>query len=375
MGTALAAIAIALAVAAIAVNFVIPGPAGPTGSTGATGSQGIQGPQGTPGATGNTGPAGGTGPQGPPGTPGINGSTGPQGPPGPTGIALWAVVYPNGELAYGNGVTGSESLFSDSGNGTYQVNFTQDVSACGYTASLGYANSSGSAPPGTVTVAGRAGVPNGVYVQTSNATGTLTNMSFHLVVQCTWGIWAVVDPSGNLVRGNNAVGVSWQGNGSYAVVFNQNVQNCSFFATLGKTGSFGAVGPGFVTVAGEAFSPDGIFVQTWSLAGSGTNISFHVMAQCSSPTWAVVDSTGALVRGSSSGATGFGGGSFEVDFFQDVQNCAIVVSLGQTGSLGAAPPGSVTTVGRGGNDLGVFVTTYNAAGTLTAESFHIGVFC
>ena len=80
MGKILAAVALALAVAAMAINFVIPGPAGPAGAAGTNGTNGTNGaigpagPAGPTGATGATRPAGPTGAQGPPGPPGPSGN-------------------------------------------------------------------------------------------------------------------------------------------------------------------------------------------------------------------------------------------------------------------------------------------------------------
>jgi len=85
VGKVLGAIAIALAIVAMAVNFVIPGPtgvAGAKGDTGLTGQTGAVGPTGVTGGTGATGPAG---PQGPPGQNGTDGAQGPAGPVGPQG--------------------------------------------------------------------------------------------------------------------------------------------------------------------------------------------------------------------------------------------------------------------------------------------------
>ena len=90
-GKVLGAIAIALAIVALAVNFVIPGAVGPKGDTGAigppgtTGATGPAGPTGLNGATGATGAAGANGTQGPQGPAGQNGTDGAQGPAGPAG--------------------------------------------------------------------------------------------------------------------------------------------------------------------------------------------------------------------------------------------------------------------------------------------------
>ena len=48
--------------------------------------------------------------------------------------------------------------------------------------------------------------------------------------------------------------------------------------------------------------------------------------------------------------------------------------MGTTGA-GSALAGFATTAQLGADPKGVFVATYNAAGTLTAESFHLIVVC
>jgi hypothetical protein len=42
----------------------------------------------------------------------------------------------------------------------------------------------GSSPPGTVTVVGRSGTPNGVYIQTFNQKGHAADLGFHLILAC-----------------------------------------------------------------------------------------------------------------------------------------------------------------------------------------------
>lgn len=60
----LAIVAVVIAVVALALNFVVPGPAGSTGPAGPTGANGAAGSNGAPGPTGPTGPAGAQGPAG-----------------------------------------------------------------------------------------------------------------------------------------------------------------------------------------------------------------------------------------------------------------------------------------------------------------------
>jgi hypothetical protein len=94
---------------------------------------------------------------------------------------LFAVVNSDASLARaGCAGTSSASL----GTGIYQVTFPRNITSCGFVGTIGLSTFSGTTPPGMITVVGRAGNPDAVYVQTSDATGTLTNLGFHLSVQC-----------------------------------------------------------------------------------------------------------------------------------------------------------------------------------------------
>ena len=120
---------------------------------------------------------------------GVNGSPGPtpqnvKGTTGgmpPTSQVMYAVVNADGTKAHGfpkNDVT-STNL----GTGTYEVDFPQDITTCAYQATIGNA-SSGTAPNGFIQVDARAGQIKGVFVETTDTTGTLANRPFHLTVSC-----------------------------------------------------------------------------------------------------------------------------------------------------------------------------------------------
>jgi hypothetical protein len=94
--------------------------------------------------------------------------------------------------------------------------------------------------------------------------------------------------------------------------------------------------------------------------------------------FAVVDSTGNLVRGSSSVVSASADGSpgnYQVIFNKDVSGRAYVATLGETDSVGAVTPGEISVSGLLDNDDGVFIQTANSAGTITASSFHLSVSC
>ncbi len=93
---------------------------------------------------------------------------------------LFAVVKSDGTLARGYGVLSS----APEGTGSYQVLFKRGVRKCAYVVTLGSNTASGPAPIGYAGVVGRNGHVNGVYVQTFNASGTLTASGFHIIVSC-----------------------------------------------------------------------------------------------------------------------------------------------------------------------------------------------
>ena len=66
----------------------------------------------------------------------------------------------------------------------YEVIFNRDVRDCAYVATVGLSGSSGSSLPGEITVVGRAGAPNGVFITTHDSAGGPSDRGFHLAVHC-----------------------------------------------------------------------------------------------------------------------------------------------------------------------------------------------
>ena len=95
------------------------------------------------------------------------------------GGVLFAVVRIDGILVRGKGATGATQL----GTGMYEVDFSRDVTQCGYTATLGDPGAS-SEGPGEISTASLDGNPKGVFVETFNSSGSLTSHDFHLQVAC-----------------------------------------------------------------------------------------------------------------------------------------------------------------------------------------------
>ena len=120
---------------------------------------------------------------------------------------LFASVNLNGTLAHGNGVTGVTHI----GTGQYEVTFSANVRQCAYVATTMNAYSQAL----QVFAAGGHLSADGVYVETKNQGGGLTDGPFNLVVDCGLPGWsyAVVGSTANLVRSTPGATLSTLGAG------------------------------------------------------------------------------------------------------------------------------------------------------------------
>lgn len=180
--------------------------------------------------------------------------------------------------------------------------------------------------------------------------------------------FAVVSSSGGLAR-SSGVSSSYQvATGQYQVNFTTIQYGCSYTADLGTTAA-GTQSAGSVKVSSPPTGGVGANVTTFNATGSAANESFHIVASCPGGLYASVTASGTFSSGA--GVTHSdqqGTGAYEVIFNTDVSGCAYVASL-SSGS------GSATVASRAGNLDGVWVNTYNSAGTLTNESFQVTVTC
>lgn len=99
----------------------------------------------------------------------------------PTAQTFYAVVNADGSLARGFGVVSSRAV-TEIQAGSYEVIFSQDVTGSAYIATIGDAGNLIIPPPGQVSVVGRFGNANGVFLQTRDSAGSPTNLGFHLAV-------------------------------------------------------------------------------------------------------------------------------------------------------------------------------------------------
>jgi hypothetical protein len=90
---------------------------------------------------------------------------------------------------------------------------------------------------------------------------------------------AVISDAGATVRGRGVASSAQTGTGQYQVIFDRDVRQCAYFATLGDESASGP-GTGQIAVTSAATSVNGVRVVTRDSAGTQANRSFHVLVSC-----------------------------------------------------------------------------------------------
>jgi hypothetical protein len=119
-------------------------------------------------------------------------------------------------------------------------------------------------PAGPAGAAGPAG-PVGATGATG-PTGTVTNL------------WAVVNADGSLARGSGVTSTAKVGTGSYNVVFNQDVGQCVYEATIGQPASGTATGDADVALL--LGNTKGIYLETRNNTGTLADLPSHLLVVC-----------------------------------------------------------------------------------------------
>ncbi len=89
----------------------------------------------------------------------------------------------------------------------------------------------------------------------------------------------VVAPNGAAVRGRGVTSVARSGEGVYVAIFDADVRNCAYFATLGDE-SASAPGTGQISVTSAAGNVNGVRVLARNSAGAPVDRSFHLIVSC-----------------------------------------------------------------------------------------------
>jgi hypothetical protein len=92
--------------------------------------------------------------------------------------------------------------------------------------------------------------------------------------------FAVVNTNGTTARGNCLISTKRLAAGTYEIIFNGSVRQCTYLATIGLTGSSGAPPPGEIGVVGRVTDARGVYLQTRASNGTLADRPFHLGVFC-----------------------------------------------------------------------------------------------
>lgn len=287
---------------------------------------------------------------------------------------LFASVDMNGNI-----INGNASSVTQLGTGQYEVTFASDVSACAYVSTTHNAYSGALQ---SYTAGGHLSA-NGVYVETKNQGGGLTDGPFDLTVACNIAGWdyAVVGYRANLVRSTPGAALAHVGAGKYRITFPTSVKSCAFLATVGDpanglvfnpSGVYTGTGPGLNTV----------YVETKNTAGGlQSGVPFHLAVVCPSAASVkaiVVKDNGLAVRGSGlTSSFNASTGNYVVVTNQDLSACTMIATRGSVDRSVPFNPATVEiTPGPASNTSGIQVRELDFfGGAFSNQAFHAAAIC
>jgi hypothetical protein len=91
--------------------------------------------------------------------------------------------------------------------------------------------------------------------------------------------FAVVTSNGTLARGRNVSSVARTSSGRYQVIFNRDVRNCAYIASLGDIGA-STPSTGQISTSSLASNVNGVAVRTTDGSGTAGDRSFHLIVPC-----------------------------------------------------------------------------------------------
>jgi len=289
--------------------------------------------------------------------------------------SLFASVTASGTLAHGSGVTSVTHIST----GQYEVTFSANVRRCAYVATTINAHSQAL---GVFTAGGHRSA-DGVYVETKNQGGGLTDGPFNLAVDCGAPGWsfAVVGYTARLARATPGTTLRVLGTGRYDITFPGNISRCAYLATVGDPGNGLVFNPNGV-YTGSGPGARTVYIETKNIGGGlSAGIPFHLAAICPSAAnvkIAVVGASGLPARGSAlTSSFRASTGQYTLATSQPLPACAVIATRGSVNTSVPFDPATVEiTAGPAPNTTGIQVRQLLFfGGNLVSESFHAAMIC
>jgi hypothetical protein len=92
--------------------------------------------------------------------------------------------------------------------------------------------------------------------------------------------YAVVNAGGQSVRGRGTTSVARTGEGRYQVIFDADVRNCGYYATVGGPTAAAPPDNGQIAVSGLGSNVNGVDIRTTGANGVEANKPFHLVVLC-----------------------------------------------------------------------------------------------
>jgi len=288
---------------------------------------------------------------------------------------LFASVSMSGRLVAGGGVTS----ITHHSPGQYEVTFETNVRSCAYVATT---ISTSTQAHGVFTAGGHLS-PDGVYVETKNQRGGLTDEPFNLVVDCRQPgmLFAVVGYNGRLARSSANVQLTQLGTGRFDFRFPTRVAGCAYLATVGDPGHGLVFNPNGV-YTGSGPDAHTVYVETKNIGGGlSPGIPFHLAVICPNAARtriAVVAAAGITARGSAlTSSFAQATGQYTLVTNRNLLACATVATRGSINTAVPFDPATVeATPGPADNTIGIQVRgLLFFGGHPASEAFHAAIVC
>jgi hypothetical protein len=92
--------------------------------------------------------------------------------------------------------------------------------------------------------------------------------------------FTVVNAGGQQVRGRGTTSVARTAEGRYQAIFDADVRNCGYYATIGGPTAAAPPNNGQITVSGLAPNVNGVDIRTTGADGNDANKPFHLVVLC-----------------------------------------------------------------------------------------------
>ena len=288
---------------------------------------------------------------------------------------LFASVALDGTLVNGNGVSSVTHI----GIGQYEVTFTSDVSSCAYVSTTQNAYSQALQ---SFTAGGHLS-NSGVYLETKNQGGGLTDGPFDLAVACGLTGWdfAVVGYTANLVRSSPGATLTHLSTGRYDVTFTSAVGGCAYLATVGDPGNALVFNPNGV-YTGSGSTSNTVYIETKNTGGGlSDGIPFHLAVVCPSAasTKVLVGMASGLAKRGSALTSMYNSSTGNYVFVTNLTltGCTMIGTRGSSNKSVPFTPATVEiTPGPASNTSGIQIRQLLFfGGGLTNQDFHAAGIC